>query len=135
LLSSDAVSVQPGFPVLIEGWGGNKTLRGRVRLVEPSGFTKISALGVEEQRVNVVIDFDGPDLGAHKLGDGYRVEVAIIIWERDGVLKVPTSALFRIGDDWAVFAIRDGGRGRPRSTRSAQCDRSRAALDCLKAIG
>jgi HlyD family secretion protein len=106
LLSTDAVKVQPGMAVLIGGWGGDATLRGRVRLVEPSGFTKISALGVEEQRVNVLIDFDDP-AAARKLGDGYRVEVSVVIWERDGVLKMPTSALFRVGNDWAVFSVRD----------------------------
>jgi HlyD family secretion protein len=108
LLSTDAVKVQPGFAVLIDGWGGEKTLRGRVRLIEPAGFTKISALGVEEQRVNVLIDFDRTDGHLPKLGDGYRVEVSVIIWERDGVLKIPTSALFRVGNEWAVFAVRDG---------------------------
>ncbi len=108
LLSTDAVKVQPGFPVLITGWGGDAALRGRVRLVEPAGFTKISALGVEEQRVNVLVDFDAEPGGAPRLGDGYRVEVSIIIWERNGVLKIPTSALFRSGDAWAVFAVRDG---------------------------
>lgn len=108
LLSTDAVRLQPGFAVLIGGWGGSTSLRGRVRLVEPSGFTKISALGVEEQRVNVLIDFEAPTADARNLGDGYRVEVGVIVWERDGVLKMPTSALFRVGDDWAVFAVRDG---------------------------
>ena len=107
LLSTDAVKVQPGFAVEFSGWGGESSLRGRVRLVEPAGFTKISALGVEEQRVNVVIDFE--DAGAaKKLGDRYRVEVSIIIWERPGVLKIPTSALFRSGSDWAAFVVRNG---------------------------
>ena len=108
LLSTDAVKVKPGFPVLIDGWGGDTTLHGRVRLVEPAGFTKVSALGVEEQRVNVIIDFEDPAGPAQKLGDGYRVEVSVIVWERAGVLKVPTSALFRVGEAWAVFAVRDG---------------------------
>jgi HlyD family secretion protein len=112
LLSTDAVKVQAGFPVLIDGWGGEKTLRGRVRLIEPAGFTKISALGVEEQRVNVLIDFEGTDGHLPKLGDGYHVEVSVIIWERDGVLKIPTSALFRVGNDWAVFAVREGKAAR-----------------------
>jgi HlyD family secretion protein len=106
LLSTDAVKVQSGFAVLIDGWGGETTLSGRVRLVEPAGFTKVSALGVEEQRVNVLVDFD--DTRGKQLGDGYRVEVSVIVWERDGVLKIPTSALFRLGNDWAVFAVRDG---------------------------
>jgi HlyD family secretion protein len=107
LLSTDAVRIQPGLPVDISGWGGDTSLRGRVRIVEPAGFTKISALGVEEQRVNVLVDFEDAG-GARKLGDRYRVDVSIIIWERAGVLKVPTSALFRVGEDWAVFAVRDG---------------------------
>jgi HlyD family secretion protein len=108
LLSTDAVNVKPGFSVLVNGWGGDTTLAGRVRLVEPAGFTKVSALGVEEQRVNVLIDFEDADHAGRKLGDGYRVEASVIVWERSGVLKVPTSALFRRGDAWAVFAVRDG---------------------------
>ena len=99
--------MQPGFAVDFSGWGGETSLGGRVRLVEPAGFTKISALGVEEQRVNVLIDFEDAR-AARKLGDRYRVEVSIIIWERAGVLKIPTSALFRVGSDWAAFAVRDG---------------------------
>lgn len=107
LLSTDAVRVKPGFPALVDGWGGDTTLHGSVRLVEPAGFTKISALGVEEQRVNVLIDFDESARDAHRLGDGYRVDISIIVWERAGILKVPTSALFRLGDRWRVFAVRD----------------------------
>jgi hypothetical protein len=123
-LSTEAVKIQPGFPVLITGWGGGPAMRGRVRLVEPAGFTKISALGVEEQRVNVVIDFDEAQSDASKLGDGFRVEVSIIVWERGNVLKVPTSALFRDGDAWAVFAVR-GGRAARTAVRIGQ----RSALD------
>jgi HlyD family secretion protein len=108
LLSTDAVKVQPGFRVQINGWGGSAPLAGRVRLVEPAGFTRLSTLGVEEQRVNVLIDFDAPHGEARKLGDGYRVETSIVASERRNVLKVPTSALFRVGETWAVFAIRDG---------------------------
>ena len=107
LLSTDAVKVQQGLSVDLSGWGGERLLRGCVRLVEPAGFTKISALGVEEQRVNVLIDFEDVH-AATKLGDRYRVEVSIIIWERAGVLKIPTSALFRAGKHWATFAVRDG---------------------------
>jgi HlyD family secretion protein len=105
VLSSEAVKVHAGDPVLLEGWGGEKSIRARVRLVEPAGFTKISALGVEEQRVNVVIDFLDPP-GA--LGDGYRVEARIVIWQAENVVKLPTSALFRHGQSWAVFALQDG---------------------------
>ncbi len=108
LLSTDAVKIRRGNPVLIEQWGGERPIRGVVRRVEPYGFTKISALGVEEQRVNVVIDFEDPREAWEALGDGYRVEVRVVVWERDEVLKVPTSSLFRAGDDWAVFAVEDG---------------------------
>jgi HlyD family secretion protein len=111
LLSTDAVRVDPGDPVLIEQWGGEETLRGAVRLVEPSGFMKVSALGVEEQRVNVIVDFEDPAFAWEKLGDGYRVEVRVVIWRGEDVVKVPTSSLFRKGDDWAVFAL-DSGRAR-----------------------
>jgi HlyD family secretion protein len=106
LLSTDAVKVQAGMAVDLSGWGGDASLRGRVRLVEPAGFTKISALGVEEQRVNVLIDFENVH-DAKKLGDRYRVEVSIVIWQREKVLKIPTSALFRVGNDWAAFVVRD----------------------------
>ena len=113
LLSSDAVRVKPGDAVLIEGWGGGDTLRGRLRRIEPSGFTKVSALGVEEQRVNVIGDFvDSP--GA--MGDRYRVEVRIVVWEGRDVLRVPTSALFRHGDGWSVFVVGQG-RARRRDVR------------------
>jgi HlyD family secretion protein len=108
LLSTDAVRVRAGAPVLIEQWGGDDELRGRVRRVEPSGFMKISALGVEEQRVNVIVDFEDAERAGRELGDGFRVEVRIIAWEAPDVLKVPVSALFRRGDDWAVFVVEDG---------------------------
>lgn len=107
LLSTDAVRVAPGARVIIDQWGGPQPLEGRVRRVEPSGFTKISALGVEEQRVNVVIDFVDPG-AASALGDGYRVEVRIVTWEGDDVLQVPLSTLFRRGGDWAVYVVEDG---------------------------
>jgi len=105
LLSTDAVRVKPGSRVLIEQWGGEQTLDAKVRRVEPSGFTKISALGVEEQRVNVVLDFVDPASAWSALGDGYRVEVRIVTWESQSVLKIPTGALFRVGDDWAVYVV------------------------------
>lgn len=105
LLSADAVNVKPGAVVLIEGWGGGAALRGRLRVVEPSGFTKVSALGVEEQRVNVIVDFVDPP-GA--LGDRYRVEVKIIVWEGANVLRLPASALFRRGEGWSVFVVERG---------------------------
>ncbi len=105
LLSPDAVRVRPGAPVLLEHWGGAQPIKARVRRVEPSGFMKISALGVEEQRVNVVMDFDDPLEAWSSLGDGYRVEVRIVIAEAENALQVPTSSLFRSGQDWAVFAV------------------------------
>ena len=109
LLSTEAVAVAPGASMQIQGWGG-RTLRGRVRLVEPSAFTKVSALGVEEQRVNVIGDFiDVPGT----LGDRYRVEIRIIVWHADSVLAVPASAVFRYGDGWRAFVV-DGGRARAR---------------------
>jgi len=109
LLSADAVQVKAGFKVIIENWGGEKPLRGRVRRVEPSGFTKVSALGIEEQRVNVIIDFLDPREAWASLGDGYRVETRTIIWEKDHALKAPASAVFPQGEGWAVF-VASGGR-------------------------
>lgn len=105
LLSTDAVQVRPGAVVRLEQWGGAETLTGRVRRVEPSGFKKLSALGVEEQRVNVVMDFDDPVAASARLGDGFRAEVRIVIWEGQDVVQVPTSALFRQGENWAVYVI------------------------------
>ena len=105
MLSMDAVQIDPGDPVLIEQWGGDATLRGVVRQVEPFGFTKISALGVEEQRVNVIVDFEDPRAAWEALGDGYRVEIRVVVWETDDALKVPSSSLFRNGDEWAVYVI------------------------------
>jgi HlyD family secretion protein len=111
-LSTDAVRISTGNSVLIEGWGGEKTLKGKVRRIEPSGFTKISALGVEEQRVNVVIDFDDVAVGENTLGDGFRVEVRIVVWEKQNVLKVPISGLFRLGENWAIYVVADGKAAR-----------------------
>ncbi len=105
VLTTDAVNIKPGVPVFLEGWGGDHPLRARVRLVEPGGFTKISALGVEEKRVNVIADFvDSPD----GLGDGYRVEARIVTWESAGVLKIPGSATFRERDSWSAFVVENG---------------------------
>jgi HlyD family secretion protein len=109
LLSADAVRIDPGDRVLIEEWGGGATLEGRVRRIEPSGFTKLSALGVEEQRVNVIIDFLDREEAGRQLGDAYRVEIRIVTWETDDTLKAPTSSLFRDQNNaWAVFAVVDG---------------------------
>lgn len=108
VLSSDAVKIATGANVILEHWGGERPLLGQVRLVEPSGFMKRSALGVEEQRVNVMIDFVDPPEKRRRLGDAYRVEARIVIWSADNVSKVPSGCLFRRGDDWAVFAIENG---------------------------
>jgi HlyD family secretion protein len=118
LLSTDAVRVSPGSEVLIEQWGGGHTLHGRVRRVEPSGFMKVSALGVEEQRVNVIIDFSDPKAAA-RLGDGYRVQVRVVLWKEGDVLKVPVGALFRQGDGWAVFVV-EGDRVRRQTVQLGQ---------------
>jgi HlyD family secretion protein len=106
VLSADAVRVRAGAPVRAHAWGGEGILEGRVRLVEPSGFTKISALGVEEQRVNVVADLT--EIPA-ELGDGFRVELRIVTWAATDAVKVPTGALFRSGEGWALYTV-EGGR-------------------------
>jgi HlyD family secretion protein len=108
LLSSDAVGVQPGASVSLERWGGDAPLRGRVSVVEPGGYTKVSALGVEEQRVKVRVDFVDPIPPEHPLGDRFRVEARIITWSAQKVLQVPTGALFRRGDDWMTFIVASG---------------------------
>jgi HlyD family secretion protein len=108
VLSRDAVRIEPGGRVLFERWGGADVLEGRVRTIEPTGFTKISALGVEEQRVLVIADFAAPAEDWGRLGDGYRVEAKFITWEREDALTVPGGALFRRGDEWAAFVVRDG---------------------------
>ena len=105
LLSTDAVKVKPGADVVIDRWGGEGTLAGRVQRIEPAGFMKISALGVEEQRVNAVIDFVDPRERRTSLGDGFRVEVRIVVWEKADAVTVPTSSLFRLAGEWAVFAV------------------------------
>ncbi|WBX84179.1 efflux RND transporter periplasmic adaptor subunit [Sphingosinicella microcystinivorans] len=112
LLSADAVQVEPGAAVSIEGWGGQQALRGTVRLVEPYGFTKFSALGVEEQRVNVVIDFAEPREAWRRLGHGYRATVRITVWNAGDVARVPISALFRSGNRWMTFVVDGSGRAR-----------------------
>jgi HlyD family secretion protein len=125
-LSTDAVRIKAGMPALIEGWGG-EGLRGRVERVEPSGFLKVSALGVEEQRVWVVIDFADPRAASEALGDGYRVEARVVVWEKDAVVTVPVSSLFRDGGQWAVFAV-EGGRARARHVTVGQRNGVRAEI-------
>jgi len=108
LLSTDAVLTSIGDVVIVDDWGGSAPLAGIVRRVEPFGFTKISALGIEEQRVNVIIDFTDPYEQWRRLGHGYRVDVKIVLWQNPDVLQVPLSALFRHQGGWALFAVTDG---------------------------
>lgn len=126
VLSTDAVRIVPGASVIIERWGGPRDLAGKVRLIEPSGFTKISALGVEEQRVNVIADFDAPPAERSGLGDAFRVEARIVIWEEPNVVKAPMSALFRgagrggvasdQAGDWLAYVVK-GDRASLRAVR------------------
>lgn len=116
VLSADAVKMTPGMRVLLERWGGEKPLEARVRVVEPGGFTKVSALGVEEQRVRVVADITSPEDEWHRLGDGYRVEASFVLWEGERVLQVPANSLFRVDGGWAVFAV-EGGVARRRAVQ------------------
>ncbi|MBI3885329.1 MAG: efflux RND transporter periplasmic adaptor subunit [Opitutae bacterium] len=108
LLSRDGAALAPGAAVEFEQWGGPVSLAGKVRMVEPAAFTKISALGVEEQRVNVIADLTTPLDQRRSLGDNFRVEARVVLWQSDRVLKVPVSGLFRRGQDWAAYVLRDG---------------------------
>lgn len=119
VLTADAVRIHPGSEVSVERWGG-PALSGRVRLVEPSAFTRLSALGVEEQRVNVVIDLVEPYAKWSALKDGYRVEARIVVWKRNDVLVVPTTALFRRDGAWMCFVVRDGRAFETRLTIGQQ---------------
>ena len=119
LLSADAVRVHPGTAVLFERWGGPGALKGVVRVVEPSGFTKVSALGVEEQRVWVIVALTSPPATWQRLGDAYRVEARLIVWEASDVLQLPASALFRDGEGWAAFVV-EQGKARKRKVRVGQ---------------
>jgi HlyD family secretion protein len=116
ILSADAVTIAPGTPVQLARWGGDATLPGHVRLIEPGAFTKVSALGVEEQRVRALVSIDAPASVRIRLGDGYRVDARFQAWSADGVLQVPIAGLFRDGEQWAVYAL-EGGRARLRHLR------------------
>lgn len=105
VLSSDAVKVEPDMRVQVEEWGGGTVLSGVVRTVEPAAFTKISALGIEEKRVNIIVDLEEPE---SRLGDNYRIQAKIILWQGEGVLQVPVSSIFRGDQGWNVFVIRNG---------------------------
>jgi HlyD family secretion protein len=108
LLTTDAVHIQPGTTVVVQGWGGDEPLAGKVRHIEPSAFTRPSALGVDEQRVNVVIALTDPPDRWSALGDGYRVEARLVLWRGENVAKVPLGAIFRHGEGWALFRLEDG---------------------------
>jgi HlyD family secretion protein len=119
VLSTQAVKIAPGSKVLFDRWGGNTTLLGAVRVIEPAGFTKVSALGVEEQRVRVIVDFTSPREEWRRLGDGYRVEARFVVWEGTDVLQIPAAALFRHNSGWAVFAV-SNGRAKLKSVEIGQ---------------
>jgi HlyD family secretion protein len=110
VLTTDAVRIRPGMPATLDGWGGSTAIPARVRIIEPSAFTHTSALGVDEQRVNVILDLEERP---ESLGDGYRVEASILIWAAENVLTVPSSALFRTGSGWQLFVM-EGGRAQLR---------------------
>jgi len=131
VLSADAVKLRKGTPVLFERWGGDKPLAGSVRVVEPAGFTKISSLGVEEQRVLVIADLTSTAEGWQGLGDGYRLDTNFIIWEGADVLQVPASALFRKGEGWALFAVENS---RARSKEVEVGHRNGLSAEILKGI-
>lgn len=119
VLSRDGVAIQPGARVLLEQWGGGEPLAARVRLVEPSAFTKISALGVEEQRVFVIADFTEPLERRPTLGDSYRVEARIVVWENPRALRAPAGALFQRNGSWQAFVV-EGGAARLRIVRAGR---------------
>lgn len=119
VLSTQAVKIVPGAKVLFDRWGGDTILQGAVRVVEPAGFTKFSALGVEEQRVRVIVDFTSPREEWQRLGDGYRVEARFVVWEGTDVLQIPASAVFRYNSGWAVFVVQSG-RARLRPVAMGQ---------------
>jgi len=130
LLSNDAVQIVPGAPVRIDGWGGSP-IRGRVKRVDPAGFLKVSALGIEEQRVRTTIDFVDPPEAWVRLGHDYRVIVHVTVWSSENALTVPVGALFRVGDDWAAFAVKDG---RARTTRVQIDHRNNRAAEVLSGL-
>lgn len=128
LLSSDAVRIRPGTPASIIDWGGDRPLAATVRRIDPSAFTKVSALGIEEQRVNAVLDLAETDA---RLGHGFRVYAEITLWQAPSVLQVPISALFRQGRDWSLFAVEDGMARRKTVTVGHMNDRVAELTDGL----
>ena len=130
LLSTDAVRVEVGSPVRIDGWGGG-SIAGRVTRVDPAGFVKVSALGIEEQRVRTTIDFAEPVATWARLGHEFRVIVHVGIWKSDSVLTLPVGTLFRSGDSWAVFAVRNG---RARLTAITSGHRNSRMVEILSGL-
>ncbi len=128
VLTTDAVQIPAGASVEIDHWGGTRSLEGRVRLIEPAAVTHISALGVEEQRVDVVVDILSPQDQWKTLGDGFRVEARIALFRADRAVKVPTAALFRDGDRWCVYRV-DGDRARRRFVDIARRSSSDALVE------
>jgi len=133
VLSADAVRIRPGMRVWLERSGYDAPLEAQVQRIEPTAFTKISALGVEEQRVWVIADFVGPPERWERLGDGYRVNARFVLWEGDDVLRVPTSSLFRRGEDWAVFVAEEGRARLRRLEIGHRSARHTEVLDGLEA--
>jgi HlyD family secretion protein len=131
VLSSDAVRIAPGTRVRLERWGGDGALEGRVRVVEPAGFTKVSALGVEEQRVWVIADITSPPAQWQRLGDGYRVEASFVLWQGEDVLQLPAGALFRLDDGWGVFVAANGRAKRRAVSLGHRNARAAQVLDGL----
>lgn len=133
VLTTDAVKIDPGDEVLLDHWGGERSLRAKVRRIEPAAFTKISALGVEEQRVNVIADF-AEELPANTvIGDGFRVEARIVVWQNEKTLKTPSSALFRSGEDWYVYVDRVGIARKTQVTIGRRNDFESEILDGVAA--
>ena len=142
VLSADAVKVRPGAEMRLEQWGGGKTLRARVRTVEPEAFTKVSALGIEEQRVNIIGDPIDPLNPIDGLGDGYRADVRIVVWSTPNTIMVPASSLFRVGESWHLFAVEDGkarerkvGIGQRNATQAEVLDGVRAGEQVVRFPG
>ncbi|MGD9163747.1 MAG: HlyD family efflux transporter periplasmic adaptor subunit [Chromatiales bacterium] len=133
LLSSDAVKVEPGQRVIVDNWGGDRPLEAVVRRVEPFGFTKVSALGIEEQRVNVIIDFTSPRRQWSRIAHGFQVVVRIVLWEGSEVLKLPLTALFRDDNDWAVFVAKNGSAGKRKVKLGRRTGLEAEIVDGLKA--
>jgi HlyD family secretion protein len=132
LLTTRAVQIHPGTRMIIDHWGGDQPLEARVRVIEPSAFTKVSALGIEEQRVNVIADFTSPPEQRTSLGDGFRIEARLVVWSAEDVLKVPAGALFREQGEWSVFILQDQRASLRRITLGQRNDLEAEVLDGLQ---